>query len=120
MNDIREIINRWKDLAKLAEGIIPNTLSLDPSPDEILSINKDLFLLARKVDALVESYAEHVIARTGHEIDDELTKDQLAKAIEGNLTYEIECAAEAREAEMMEAIYGDDQLRYETEVGGRQ
>lgn len=100
MTDIQA---RWKDLATLANGIVPNTLGLDPSPNEIRAINDDLRLLVSKVDSLVEAYAEHVITRTGVEIDDEFTKDQLSKAIEGNLVYEIESIAEVLTEEMMEA-----------------
>ena len=99
----RDIAARWEDLAKLASGIIPNTIGLDPEPDEILSVADDLRLLAAKVDALIEAYAEHVIARTGHEIDDEWIKDQLSRQLEGSLLHEIQSAAEMRAMDMMEA-----------------
>ncbi len=47
---------RWQVLASIASHIIPNTLPLEPSPSEVKSVNDDLFLLARHVDALVQAY----------------------------------------------------------------
>jgi hypothetical protein len=88
-----EIVHRWKDLARIAAGIAPTKLPLEPMPSEILSIKDDLEVLADKVDALIEAYGLYVQARSGYRIHPKLMRDQLLGAIDGNLLYEIECAA---------------------------
>lgn len=103
MTTAQDIVARWKDLATLANGIIPNTLSPEPTPEEILALNDDLRLLAEKVDALVKAYADHFTEYTGERVDPQFTDDQLSNALEGSLLFEIADTAEALCLGRMEA-----------------
>lgn len=92
------ITQLYRELAQFAAGISPAKLPIEPTRGEVLKINDDLELLAKKVDAIVEAYAEYAQASTGYGIDERFKRGQLFGAIDGNLTYEIEAAAdEARE-----------------------
>jgi hypothetical protein len=92
-NHHQEILYRWRELARIAAGIVPTKLPLEPLPSEILAIKDDLEVLADKVDALVEAYGLYVQARSGYRIDPKLMGGQLLRTLDGNLLYEIECAA---------------------------
>lgn len=100
MNDIQA---RWKDLATLASGIVPNTLPLEPTPTDIKELGKDLRLLATRVDALVKAYADHFTQHTGRKVDPRYTDDQLIGALDGNLLFEMQDEAETIQMDMMEA-----------------
>jgi hypothetical protein len=98
-----DVQTKWKELGECAKGIIPARSPLDPRPSEIRAINDDLEVLARKVDALILAYGEYVKANSSSGVDLDLFTDQLSKALEGNATYEIECAASDRLEQIMEA-----------------
>lgn len=96
MTDIyyEQVLARLRELGQLGIGMAPVRLPLEPEPDEIEAINDDLRDIATKVDAVVRAYAEYIQHMTGHRIPEELYIDQLFKALDGNLIYEIEQAAD--------------------------
>lgn len=99
-----DLCARWKQLADVANGIVPTRIPLEPCPGEIKAVADDLMVLARNVDALIESYGAYLDANTPGYFDVSLFKDQLIKAIEGDALYEIEEAAEAVRERMYEAV----------------
>lgn len=99
MNDIT---HRLHELGAFCNGIIPNTLPLEPSPDDFRALADDLRLLAAKVDAVVEAYGEHFDANTPGYVAMSLFKNQLSGALDGNALYEIENAADVLAEEIME------------------
>ena len=88
-----EIAYRWRELARIAAGIAPTGLPLEPTPSEILSIKDDLEVLAHMVDPLIEAYALYVQSASGYRIEPKLMCGQLFGALDGQLMHEIECAA---------------------------
>jgi hypothetical protein len=90
----RRIVDRLRSLGDYANGIIPASLSVTPSRAEVLEVIRDLQLLAGKVDAVVEAYAAAVEAHTGVMINSRYTHNQLERALDDNLFYCIEQAAD--------------------------
>lgn len=99
-----EIIHRWQELCSAAAGIVPIKLPLEPMPAEILAIKDDLEVLAGVVDRLVEAYGLYVQASSGYTIDPKLMRGQLLGALDGNLLYEIECAAAKISDDLHDAV----------------
>lgn len=94
---------RWRELAVCASGIVPTRIPLEPTPAEITLVGDELRILARKVDALIESYGEYLGANSV--IDHELFRSVLLNALDGNALYEIEQAAQNLTADIRENAY---------------
>lgn len=101
---LADITARWRELSKVAQGITPTRLPLEPSPSDIRALRDDLEALIRAVDPLVEAYGEYAAAYSGHSIDQGLFRDQLLGALDGNALYEIESAAERLQEKISEAV----------------
>jgi hypothetical protein len=110
MTDIhhQDITDKLRRLGKFCDGIIPSKLGLEPSRDQVYAINADLRLLAKRVDEIVEAYALYVTHHTGYQIAADCSADQLSKALDGNLLYEIDEAALYRD-ELIAEIDADEQ-----------
>lgn len=89
-----EIIHRIAELQSFLAGFIPTRLPLEPYPSEIEELANDLRLFAGKVDRVVEAYGQYCQQVTGHRLSTATYTDVLSAAIDGNLTYEIEEAAD--------------------------
>jgi len=99
----QDITDKLRRLGAFCTGIIPSQLGLEPNRDQVLEINKDLRLLAKRVDDVIEAYALYVTHHTGHKIDADYTADQLSKQLDGDLTYEIEEAATEAHERLVDA-----------------
>lgn len=104
MTDYADICHRWHELAKVAAGITPTELPLDPSPNEILALRDDLEILINAVDPLIEAYGKYLDANVSGHTDQPMFRDQLRGALEGNAFFEIESEAEGLEMDLMEAV----------------
>jgi len=94
---------RWRALGKVANGIMPTVIPLDPIPNDLTVFETDLRILARHVDALVKAYADYFTERTGHKIEARYTDDQLLSALDGNLLHEFTSAAEQLAQDLADA-----------------
>ncbi len=75
------------------------------------SLTRDLLDIARIVDAALHEIGREARAHLGSDVDLTLFTDQLLGALEGNATYTICAAVEARNEEI-EAEIGDGDTRY--------
>lgn len=87
------ITHALRSLGTFANGIIPSRIA-GPEPDmqDAYEFQKDLRLLAAKVDAVIEAYGEYLESYGVLSQSDvkECFKDQLLGAIDGNALYLIE------------------------------
>jgi hypothetical protein len=105
MNNHDENIARlYRELGKFFSGVIPPRLTLSPSRDEVMEIFDEISLIASKIDPLIQALAEYAESCTGYVIDEEYKADQLRRQLDGNLLYEITCAADEAQEQLMEAI----------------
>lgn len=101
----QQIQIRLQELAQCASGLIPSVIPIEPRRGDVMAIaDDDLRVIASKVDAVVEAYALYVEQMTGYRIDRTTMVDQLSGALEGNLTFEISCAADDVHERNTEAV----------------
>jgi hypothetical protein len=80
--DYADIIQKWKELAELATGIIPTKLPMHCEGNDFIAIVKDLEALVRAVDPLVLAYGDYVRNNACIEVDTVGFQDQLALSME--------------------------------------
>jgi hypothetical protein len=99
-----DIERRWAELSDCAHDIVPTQLPIEPLPTDFDMLADDLRVLARRVDALVETYGDYLDANAPN-IDRMLFKNVLSDALDGNALYEIERAAQQQREDESEIAY---------------
>jgi hypothetical protein len=92
-----KLVQAYRELAVFFASTVPVKLDRFPSKDEVNAVKENLVNLAAYVDTLVEQTADYVQERTGFVIDGACKRAQLFDALDGNLLYEVECAADQTE-----------------------
>jgi len=92
-----DLVRAYRELAVYFASTVPAKIGHYPSKDEVNAVKEDLINLAAYVDELIERTADYVQQRSGYIIDGACKKQTLFDAIDGNLLYEVECAAEQTE-----------------------
>lgn len=98
-----DMLTRWRELGELGRAIIPHKIAVSPDPEEFEAMIEDLEALWAKVDPLIRSIGEYVAANSSRNFDLSVATDQLRGALEGNLTYEIQCEADQLRDDIAEA-----------------
>lgn len=100
----QEICHRLRELGQFCNGIVPTVIPLEPEPEELREPAEDLRLLASKVDAVIEAMGEYLRANS-HDVDMSVFRNVVIDTIEGNATYEYECAAERLADDLQQQAY---------------
>ncbi len=101
---LQEVAHRWQELARVAGGIVPTAIPLDPRPSEILAARDDLEVLAKHVDALLASYGAYLNAHSPCSVDQTYFTDRLWGDLQGNATYCVQEVADAVRERIMEGV----------------
>jgi hypothetical protein len=88
-----ELVKLYRETAVFFASHVPQQLTTRPNRDDVLAVRDDLHALCDQIDAIVRDTADYVQALTGHTIDGAHKIDVLRSALDGNLFYEIEQAA---------------------------
>jgi hypothetical protein len=102
MNDYTADVlkSRWQRIGRLAAGIAPRTLPVEPTVEDVMALKEDLELFAKEADALILAYGDHLKDHFSM-ADLEEFEDQVIGALDGNAFYEFEQAVE----ELQEAAW---------------
>lgn len=104
MTDTDTIARAYRELAAWCNGIAdagPHSIGgpgFEPEMSDAKAINKELFALAKRVDAVIEAvgnYCRHYGIVNMHDVTSDFT-DVLHDAIDGNCTFCIEDGTKAR------------------------
>jgi len=88
-----ELLKKYRETAVFFASHVPQQLGNLLNKDDVLAVRDDLHALCDQIDAIVRDTADYVQARTGFTIDGAYKIDVLRGALDGNLFYEIEQAA---------------------------
>lgn len=99
MVDTTNITNALRSLGAFGNGIIPHRIAgSEPDMQDAIEFQKELLMLAARVDRVIEAYGEYLNSNGVLSADDvkDCFKDQLANALQGNALYLIESGTQER------------------------
>jgi hypothetical protein len=99
------------DAGRKLLGLRMTRLWGEATKSDAQSVVRDLLDIARIVDTAILEIGREAKAHIGHDVDLSLFADQLLGALEGNATFTLCAAIEAREEEI-EAAIGDGDTPY--------
>ena len=100
VHDVRRAFVR---AAVALSGLDPTVVRGLADADDLRAMMKDLELVAKVIDPVIEAIGRQ--AKEHAQIDLDLFREQLARALEGCALFELESAAEDYEADEREAAY---------------